>query len=78
MKMEKQVIFGVYDKTTECGSYVGFFRHEDTAKKELENQMNYAKEELGLDSLTLKGDRVVKEDGRVEEIYFIIHPIILR
>ena len=77
-KMDRQVIFGVYDKTTTNGSYIGYFKHEDDARKELANQMNFIKEQDGITDLVLKNDRVVKVDGRVEEIFFIIHPIMLR
>lgn len=76
--MERQVIFGVLDKTTDCGSYSGFFKHEKDAKKELKRQMGYMQQELGSKDLVLKNDRVVKIDGRTEEIYLIIHPIMLR
>lgn len=76
--MERQVIFGVFDKTTKCGSYTGFFRHEDDAKKELKAQMGYAHQELGLTELVIKDDRVVKVEGKIETIYYIIHPIMLR
>ena len=76
--MERQVIFGVFDKTTKCGSYTGFFRHEDDAKKELKSQMSYAHQELGLTELVIKDDRVVKVEGKIETIYYIIHPIMLR
>jgi hypothetical protein len=76
--MERQVIFGVYEKMDKCDQYVGFFRHEGDAKKELKSQMSRLKEELGVEGLELKRDRVVKVDGREEEIFFIIHPIMLR
>jgi len=76
--MERQVIFGVYEKMDKCDQYVGFFRFEDGAKKELKSQMNRLKEELGVENLILKQERVVKVDGREEEIFFIIHPIMLR
>jgi hypothetical protein len=78
IKMDRQVIFGVYDKTTKCGSYTGYFKHEDDARKELVNQMNFVKEQDGVQDLVLKNDRVVKVNDRVEEIFYIIHPIMLR
>jgi hypothetical protein len=74
----RQIIFAVYDKTTKNGSYTGYFKHEDDARKELVNQMNFIKEQDGVTDLVLKNDRIVKVDGRVEEIFFIIHPIMLR
>jgi hypothetical protein len=61
-----------------CDQYVGFFRHEVDAKKELKTQMSRLKEDLGIEDLILKEERVVKVDGREEEIFFIIHPIMLR
>jgi hypothetical protein len=76
--MERQVIFGVYEKMDKCDQYVGFFRHEVDAKKELKTQMSRLKEDLGIEDLILKEERVVKVDGREEEIFFIIHPIMLR
>jgi hypothetical protein len=76
--MERQVIFGVFDKMDKCGVYTGFFKHEDDAKKELKSQMSYANQELGLTELVLKNDRVVKMEDNVEIIYYIIHPIMLR
>jgi len=76
--MERQVIFGVYEKMDKCDQYVGFFRHEVDAKKELKTQMSRLKEDLGIEDLILKEERVVKIDGREEEIFFIIHPIMLR
>lgn len=76
--MDRQVIFGVYDKTTQYGTYTGYFKHEDDARKELANQMSFIKEQDGIDGLELKNDRVVKVNGRVEEIFYIIHPIMLR
>ena len=40
--------------------------------------MSYQKEELGVEDLVLKEDRVVKIQDRFEEIFYIIHPIVLR
>jgi hypothetical protein len=78
-KMEtRQVIFGVYEKGHGCDSYTGYFKFEEDAKRELKAQMNRHKEEFGITNLELKNDRVVKVDDRVEEIFFIIHPIVLR
>jgi hypothetical protein len=74
--MEREIIYGVFDKTTSCGSYTGFFRNEEDAQKELKHQMNRYKEEYGILDLELKKDRVVND--KLKEIYFIIHPIVLR
>ena len=74
----RQIIFGVYEKVNGCDSYTGFFKFEDDAKKELKSQMNRIREDYGFTDLELKHDRVVKVEGRTEEIFFIIHPIVLR
>lgn len=76
--MAREIIFGVFEKKNGCDSYTGYFKFEDDAKKELKSQMNRLKEEYGTENLELKNDRVVKVTGRTEEIYFIIHPIVLR
>ena len=76
--MSREIIFGVFDKTTGCGNYTGYFKYEDGAKKELKSQMDYLIQQYGFDDLELKNDRVVKTEGRVETIYLIIHPIVLR
>ena len=76
--MERQVIFGVLDKMDKCGSYTGFFRLEEDARKELKSQMGYAHQELGIPDLELKNDRVVRVENKVEIIHYIIHPIMLR
>jgi len=76
--MSREIIFGVFDKTTTCGNYTGYFKYEDSAKKELKSQMDYLIQQYGFDNLELKSDRVVKTEERVETIYLIIHPIVLR
>ena len=76
--MSREIIFGVFDKTTGCGNYTGYFKYEDGAKKELKSQMDYLIQQYGFDDLELKNDRVVKTEGRVETIFLIIHPIVLR
>ncbi len=76
--MERKIIFGVFDKTIECGSYIGFFENEDDAKKELNSQMNYAQLELGYSNMTLKEDRVTRNIDDKEIIVYVIHSLVLR
>jgi len=76
--MTREIIFGVYDKFGEYGSYTGYFKHEEDAKKELKSQMGFLMQMNGFDGLELKNDRVVKIEDGVETIYLIIHPIVLR
>jgi len=76
--MTRKIIFGVNDKTTSCNSYVGFFEHEEDAKRELKSQMNFCQLEFGYKDMILKEDRVVKMNKGIETILFVIHPIVLR
>ena len=46
--MEREIIYGVIDKTGKCDSYVGFFKTEEGAIKELENQSIYCASKHGL------------------------------
>lgn len=76
--MDRQVIFGVFDKSYKQDSYFGFFKYEEDAKKELVLQMNRMKNEGHMD-LIHKNDRVIKMvDDKIEEIVMIIHPYVLR
>ena len=77
-EMNRKIIFGVNDKTTSCNSYVGFFEHEEDAKKELKSQMNFCHLEFGYNDMVLKEDRVVRLTKDIETILYVIHPIVLR
>ena len=76
---EREIIFGVCDKTGSCDSYFGFFKNEEDAKKEVKIQADRLKEDLGLMDLIIKEDRaIIPQEGRVEQIVVIIHPFVLR
>ena len=76
---EREIIFGVCDKTGNCNSYFGFFKNEEDAKKEVKIQADRLKEDLGLMDLIIKEDRaIIPQEGRVEQIVVIIHPFVLR
>jgi hypothetical protein len=79
MKLARDIIFGVCDKTGSCDSYFGFFKNEEDAKKEVKIQADRLKEDLGLMDIILKEDRaVIPQEDRVEQIVVIIHPFVLR
>ena len=56
---EREIIFGVCDKTGNCNSYFGFFKNEEDAKKEVKIQADRLKEDLGLMDIIVKEDRAV-------------------
>ena len=79
IQSERNIVYGVCDKTGKCDSYFGFFKNEGDAKKEVKIQANRLKEDLGLMDIIVKEDRaVIPQEGRVEQIVVIIHPFVLR
>lgn len=77
--MERQIIYGVCDKTGECDSYFGFFRDIEEAKKEVQTQANRLKEDLGMMNIVVKDDRAsIPNEDRVETIVIIIHAYVVR
>lgn len=77
--MEREIIYGVCDKTGGCDSYFGFFKHRHDAVKEVTIQAKRLKEDLGMMDIIIKEDRaVMPSESREEEIMIIIHPYVLR
>jgi hypothetical protein len=76
--MEREIIYGVADKTGKCEFYVGFFKKEEDAIKELESQSKYLTFEYGIKNLRLEGDKVLKTENGVDSIQFAIHRFVLR
>jgi hypothetical protein len=75
----KDIVYGVCDKTGNCDSYFGFFKHEEDAKKEVKIQANRLKEDLGYMDIVVKEDRaVIMKTERLEELLIIIHSFVLR
>ena len=75
----REVIFGVCDKTGTCDSYFGFFKTDQSAKKEIKTQAERMKNELGMMDLIVKDDRaVIMKGDRVETVVIIIHSYVLR
>jgi len=76
--MGKEIIYGVVDKTGNCDSYVGFFKLEEDALKELKNQSKYLTFDYGIKSLQIIGDKVIKTEKEKEVVLYVIHRYVLR
>ena len=76
--MDRQIIFGVCDKTDKCNSYFGFFKNEEDAKKEVSIQAKRLKEDLGMMDIQIKDDRAVIMDGDKEINVIVIHSYVVR
>ena len=71
---EKEIIYGVCDKTGSCDSYFGFFRNEEDAHREVEIQANRLKEDLGWMDIEVKPDRALVGG----KLVVVIHQYVLR
>ena len=76
--MEREIIYGVVDKTGTCDSYVGFFKKEEDALKELESQIKYMAFDYGVKDLKIVSDKVIKVENNKETIFYAIHRYVLR
>jgi len=71
---EKEIIYGVCDKTGSCDSYFGFFKKEKDAIKELHLQSSRMKEELGMIDIIIENNQAVQKNRKV----IVIHSFVLR
>ena len=71
---EREVIYGVCDKTGSCDSYFGFFKNEKDAEHEVEVQANRLKEDLGMMNIDIQTYRALF-DGK---LVIVIHRHVLR
>jgi len=81
MKEEKDLIYGVYDKTRGvggCDDYFGYFKEHKDAKSEMKTQFERLKQKNPKGTLKLYKDRVVEVKDKTQEIIIIIHPILVR
>jgi hypothetical protein len=76
--MEKEIIYGVVDKTGTCDSYIGFFKNEEDSIKELNNQIKDLRYEYGIKDLTLVGDKVIESKNGKDIVKFAVHRYVLR
>ena len=82
MGRDKDIVYGVYDKTRGGWRMWRLLRilqkRNTTQKQELKIQYEYIKRKRPDDKITMKDDRVMITKGEKEEILIIIHPILLR
>jgi hypothetical protein len=71
---EKEIIYGVCDKTGSCDSYFGFFKTKEDAIHEVEIQAKRLKEDLGMMDIEIKSDRALVEG----KLVIVIHQYVLR
>ena len=71
---EKEIIYGVCDKTGSCDSYFGFFKKEKDAIKELHVQSSRMKEDLGMIDIIIENNQAVQKNKKV----IVIHSFVLR
>ena len=71
---DREIIYGVCDKTGSCDSYFGFFKTKADAEHEVEIQAKRLKEDLGMMDIEIKLDRALV-DGK---LVIVIHKHVLR
>ncbi len=71
---EREIIYGVCDKTGSCDSYFGFFKKEKDAIKELHLQSSRMKEDLGMIDIIIENNQAVQKNKKV----IVIHSFVLR
>lgn len=71
---QREIIYGVCDKTGECDSYFGFFKNEKDAEHEVEIQSNRLKEDLGMMDIEIQSDRSTING----KLVVVIHRYVLR
>ena len=70
----REIIYGVCDKTGSCDSYFGFFKKEKDAIKELHVQSSRMKEDLGMIDIIIENNQAVQKNKKV----IVIHSFVLR
>ena len=70
----REIIYGVCDKSGSCDSYFGFFKTKEDAEHEVEVQANRLKEDLGWLDIEIKKDRAILEG----KLVIVIHQYVLR
>lgn len=70
---EREIIYGVCDKTGSCDSYFGFFKSKEDAEHEVQVQSNRLKEDLGMMDIEIKSDRSLVQG----KLVIVIHQYML-
>jgi hypothetical protein len=76
--MEREIIYGVCDKTGICDSYFGFFKSQEDAQKEVQTQADRLKEDLGMMNVKVLNDRAIVPDENKDKLVIVIHSFVLR
>lgn len=71
---QREMIYGVCDKTGKCDSYFGFFKNEKEAEHEVGVQASRLKEDLGMMEIEIKKDRALFNN----KLVIVIHRYVLR
>jgi len=71
---EREIIYGVCDKTGSCDTYFGFFKTKEDAEQEVQVQANRLKEDLGMMDIIIQTDRAVLNN----KLMVVIHSYVLR
>lgn len=71
---DREIIYGVCDKTGTCDSYFGFFKTKADAEHEVDIQAKRLKEDLGMMDIEIKSGRAISEG----KLVIIIHQYVLR
>ena len=71
---QREIIYGVCDKTGSCDSYFGFFKTKKDAEHEVEIQANRLKEDLGWLDIQIQSDRAIMNG----KLMVVIHSYVLR
>jgi hypothetical protein len=72
--VQREMIYGVCDKTGSCDSYFGFFKTREGAEHEVEIQAKRLKEDLGMMDIEIKSDRAISQG----KLVIVIHQYVLR
>jgi len=71
---QREIIYGVCDKTGSCDSYFGFFKTKEDAEHEVSVQAKRLKEDLGMMDINIQSDRALFNGKSV----VVIHSYVLR
>ena len=71
---QREIIYGVCDKTGSCDSYFGFFKTEEDAEHEVSVQAKRLKEDLGMMDISIQSDRALSGG----KLVVVIHQYMLR
>ena len=71
---QREIIYGVCDKTGSCDSYFGFFKTKEDAEHEVSVQAKRLKEDLGMMDIDIRSDRALYNS----KLVIVIHSYVLR